>query len=174
MGLDITAYEKVELHSQDLPQDEAWDGGEDLYEAGLSYDVVWNGIPFPDRCAPLIVPEKGKGNVYVCTGREIDFRAGSYGGYGAFRELLCKIANLPEPREQWQNRDEYQGAPFFELVNFSDCEGVIGATACAELAADFAAFQWHADRMAGDWLETYNNWRNAFELARNGGCVRFH
>lgn len=65
------------------------------------------------------------------------------------------------------------GEAFVELINFSDCEGVIGAEVAKKLAADFAAYQDKAGDK-GDFARVYASWRKAFELAADGGAVCFH
>ncbi len=175
MGLDIVAYERLELKAQDMDEREVYDLVEKLWDDGVQSVTLWPSMDFTERAAPLVVPSaKGKATVYACSGAELDFRAGSYGGYGAFREWLCRLASIPEPRVQWAAPEKYAGLPFFELVNFSDCEGVIGSIACAELAKDFATYQEQANAANDEWLTPlYAKWRQAFELAAKDGCVRF-
>ena len=77
----------------------------------------------------------------------------------------------------WRSCWSGQQGPFCELINFSDAEGIIGASVSAELAKDFAEFQERAASF--DWQhphfkELYQQWREAFELASDNGAVRFH
>ena len=71
-----------------------------------------------------------------------------------------------------------QGRPFFELIHFSDCEGIIGPKISAKLAKDFADNQAKADVYRVDeasWFrEKYSDWRRAFEMAADNGAVEFH
>ena len=61
------------------------------------------------------------------------------------------------------------------MINFSDCEGVIGPKTSAKLAKDFAEFQAQADAHPDDWFrDLYTTWRRAFELASDDGAVGFH
>lgn len=183
MGLDITAYEKVELRAQDLDDEAAYALVHELDEQGVRDVTIWYSRDFIERAAPLVVPStKRLANVYVSTGAVRVFGAGSYSGYNRFREWLCDMAGIATPRAQWADPEHYDLLPFHELVNFSDCEGVIGSTACAELAKDFADYQGKADVYDGpgsefdrDWFRRkYADWRKAFELAEHGGCVEFH
>jgi hypothetical protein len=70
--------------------------------------------------------------------------------------------------------------PFWELIQFADNEGYIGPTVAAKLATDFANWADRAKEFAKDpevgewWLVSYNKWRQAFELAADGGVVDFH
>lgn len=58
------------------------------------------------------------------------------------------------------------------------CEGYIGATVAAKLAADFKAYRSAASSVDVEdrecWLEQYENWARAFALAARGGVVEFH
>ena len=175
MGLDIIAYEHLELKAQDIPESEVYALTESLCDAGTQTVTLWHSMDFIERAAPLLAPSaKGLATVYAASGTEYNFRAGSYGGHGAFREWLCELASIPAPRAQWAESEKHAGLPFFELVNFSDCEGVIGATAAAELAKDFALYQAQADAANDEWFTPlFAQWRKAFELAAKGGGVRF-
>lgn len=176
MGLDITAYERVELKAADLTHDATWKLVDDLYDQDVRTLVLLSAKEYTERCAPMIAPAAGCVNVYTVSGETFDFRAGSYSGHGHFRRWLCGMAGIATPEQQWADPAKYAPLPFHELVNFSDCEGVIGSAAAAELAADFAAYQEQAERFAGDdkyFMRVYNDWRKAFELAQHGGAVRF-
>jgi hypothetical protein len=106
------------------------------------------------------------------------FRAGSYGGYNTWRERLCRFALDVEPNDVWTDPKAFAGQAFVELINFSDAERSIGPVTSAKLAADFAA---HYKRVAAraitlgdeevDFIDRYEHWRRAFELASADGFV---
>lgn len=111
------------------------------------------------------------------------FRAGSYSGYNWWRKQLSVLAHDVEPEEIWDGELE-DGAAFVELIDFPDNEGAIGPKTSAKLAADFAV---HAEAIenkaretiedAGEldyFLESYGEWKTAFELAMHDGFVVFH
>ncbi|WP_414616619.1 hypothetical protein [Stenotrophomonas muris] len=112
------------------------------------------------------------------------FRAGSYGGYNQWREQLAVLAGYPAAQyEKWGRSQDshcvacWNGAtgPFSELINFSDCEGVIGTSVSSKLARDFAEHQSKADAHPDErFRERYALWRRAFEKASDRGCVYFH
>ena len=105
----------------------------------------------------------------------ISFRAGSYGGYNAFREELSRLALGAEPRTVWNNLEAYEGRPCFEIVHFSDCEGAIGPDTSAKLAADFKALTEKAEvALDAYYVGTFNNFKQAFEEAAGNGFVIFH
>lgn len=175
MGLDITAYSKIQ--KLDVPVD---DDGEPLDWSGNMFVVCVNDDFGPERWAGLV--DRG-----VYGYEEVhSFRAGSYGGYNAWRDELARIAGYPLAQyESFGMQRESHAAhawkhpnsplPFIELVNFSDCEGVLCAAVAAKLAKDFS--EWD-ERMAAStvpWFkERYDEWRKALELAADGGCVCFH
>lgn len=169
MGLDITAYSglsKLNAHKND--DGEAVDNatGETLHWD--AYCSPYVNPDFPDRAVSLEVD-----GIY---GYEdsFGFRAGSYGGYNQWRDMLARMAGYAGGAQgAWDS----EGGPFWELINFSDCEGSIDATVSAKLAADFAEFQPKAEAFAAAnsyFLELYATWRRAFEMAAQGGMVDFH
>jgi hypothetical protein len=109
------------------------------------------------------------------------FRAGSYSGYGEFRRALCRAILGVEPQRVWEEQEAFKGRPFFNLINFSDCEGVIGPLTASKLADDFADPQHrakfetqmkdHADR--DYYLQKYDEWAEAFKVAADNGMVIF-
>ena len=171
MGLDICYYGGLhKLSSQ--PTDQA--AIERLLDRR---DVVhiYSNESFPGRAEPL---EQGAFYTFDFEGE--GFRAGSYSGYGNWRRQLAKLAGYQSPEAVWDSISITSG-PFYELINFSDCEGTIGPAVSAKLAADFAEFQSAADKSVddGDWdpkyfVSLYNNWRKAFETAADNGAVCFH
>lgn len=168
MGLDITAASKIEL-IPDAPVDL------DAFHIGANPDE------FADRADGL------KPGLYR-SHAELNFRAGSYSGYNAWREQLAELAGYPAqpanfgdavrgrpPKEHSAGAWSATSGPFWELINFSDCEGVIGPRTSAKLAKDFADHQAKADAHPDEWFrDLYAMWRRAFELASDAGAVDFH
>lgn len=157
MGLDITAYKDIQKVTGAYVLD-----GEPVDGAGNELDynshvTICINEPFKDRADDLI-------DGTVCTFSEaFEFRAGSYSGYSIWREKLAELANWPKVK-----------GPFWELICFSDCEGVIGPKTSAKLAKDFADYQKKADDHKDDYFrERYNDWRKAFEMASQNGMVDF-
>jgi len=173
MGLDITAYETVDLTP--VPRGD----GEDDWP---KYIAVWNNSMFETRARPLEARPDAEGRPTVRyridSGRAVSFRAGSYSGYNRFREELCRLAHGIEPRDLWKACAENGGmvpGPFVEMINFSDAEGIIGPEACARLADDFDEYYEQAKGCLDSWnLRTYEDFRGAFRLAAGAGCVQFH
>lgn len=182
MGLDITAYSK--LRAVGLHTEETWCDNEDHIGAFAyaSFPASFEGLPI------LGTKTAGgctffEGGCYEPTDgtKTLDFPAGSYLGYGLWREDLARQFNPARV-----HRDELPAhmdepdpeLPFYELIWFADDEGCIGELAAANLLADFEA---HAGRYSpgaglysGGWREKYHDWTEAFRLAADGGLVRFH
>lgn len=182
MGLDITAYRRVTKLDVNFDEDgEAID--KDTGEP-VDYDVRAYANPhFPGR-------EEGAENRAAYTAQEsMGFRAGSYSGYNAWRNELAKLAGYPEtPFESFGNVRMRHDAgawvagsgPFWELINFSDCEGTIGPVVSSKLAKDFSEWDERAKQhdedagLNGGLYERFQEWRQAFEMAADGGLVDFH
>ena len=80
--------------------------------------------------------------------------------------------------EAVQTISQKEGLPFVELIDFSDCEGVIGPKVAAKLAKDFADYEFMASAFAAEsnddfFLALYREWRRAFEWAADGGMIYF-
>lgn len=69
------------------------------------------------------------------------FRVGSYSGYNWWREILARLVGIKNLNDFWikaggiDNRNGPE--PFFELLNFSDCEGTLPYRECKRLLKDF-------------------------------------
>jgi hypothetical protein len=105
------------------------------------------------------------------------FQAGSYMYYSKWRNQLAEMAGLGSA-EAVRTNPEKKGLPFVELIDFSDCEGVIGPKVAAKLAKDFADYEFSASAFAVEseddfFLALYREWRRAFEWAADGGMVYF-
>lgn len=162
MGLDITAV------SQAVKTD-LTDGQYEDLDDYRSHARVWIEPCFAERANDLT------DGIYRIEGQRQDFRAGSYGGYNQWRDTLSRVM-LDVPAETvWEHRADYQEAPFYPLIDFSDCEGVIGPQTCALLAYDFARFADKAATVPDDyWRQKYALWQQAFTLAADHGFVKFH
>lgn len=175
MGLDITAYRQIKL-APDAEIDSAGDV--------VDYDNfmhVYVNPDYPERAADLV--DRG---IYTSGTDSVGFRAGSYGGYNAWREELAQLAGYPAAPYTYYSTTQMRhdagawaatAGPFWELINFSDCDGAIGPAASAKLARDFA--EWDDRAKAKDGPEStfyarYTQWRSAFEMAADSGLVSFH
>ena len=163
MGLDISAYRQMtKLNKFDLELDD--DG----------YPVNGDALRLFDQSDYW--PRQGEGidiSSYYDYGKEdFGFRAGGYSWYNAWRSQLAQMAGLQENDLTVESTE-----PFAELVFFSDCEGYIGPVVSAKLARDFSDFAERAlefSKTHEHFLDNYNNFRYAFEMASDNGMVNFH
>ncbi len=169
MGLDITYVANITPVADGEGIDE---DGEVLWNEG--YRNLYLNDAFPDHCT-----EWPDNTVYQDTG-ECTFRAGSYSGYSMWRDHLAKMNGMTA--EAYWEQGYSDELPFCWLINFSDCEGVIGTAKCAILAKEFEANRPKAVDYAASldaehnvwFLELYDEWAEAFKTAANGGAVLFH
>ena len=117
---------------------------------------------------------------------EHSFRAGPYSYYNRFRETLSMSMHGIMPVQIWNavNEFEFENTAFIEMIDFSDCEGCIGAEVSNKLYHDFAnnrhrfkeyidSQDWAEEKIV-DYLEVYEDFMKAFEIAGRGGIVIFH
>lgn len=167
MGIDVTWYSHVTpLHG--LSDDAAEEMGGTRFCANDD---------FPGREAPLV----GGWHTFQNHG---DVLTMGYISYTHWRNWLAKIAGWPSKADPFSSNeashcvDCWDGAqgPFAELINFSDCEGTLGATVCSKLAKDFAEFDAKAAASGtGYYYEIYKRFRHATETAAaTRGAIRFH
>lgn len=166
MGLDITAYKNVKL----IETLRAYEDYESKYDWQDNYDFLSANVlsMWADRSSDLT-----PGGVYSYED-SMGFRAGSYSWYNYWRNELSKMMLNVEASDVWNNPDRYKEMPFYELINFSDCEGVLGTQVCRDLAEDFETYLSIAVMHTDEWfVDKYNNWLEAFKFAENG-YVDFH
>lgn len=179
MGLDITAYKGIK--KLDVLFNENEEAVDPVTREPIGWDTytrLYVNSNFPGRADDI------QDRACYAYDDMDGFRAGGYGGYNQWRDELAKLAGYPQGEYEQYGRmwpshcvECWNGAtgPFSELIYFSDCEGTIGTAVSKKLAADFAAFQTKADEHPDEWFrEKYADWRKAFEMASEDGCVSFH
>jgi len=187
MGLSVTAYENVDFDSymddnelSDEQRDECYD----------TMHLLSNGYE------PLGQSD-GIDTGFYNVGNYSKSFSGAYSGHKHFRSsltnFLYEVDFGTEPGqffefildEDGDVKRGYKKSPFIELFLFSDCEGFIGPKTSAKLHEDFVSYGvefkeylensekyiGHAKDM---YLEKYNNWLEAFQVASNNGFVDFH
>ena len=191
MGLDISVISQIKPIY--IPEDiELW--SDEYYDWEEKQDIegsVWNFQPntyFPEQSKGL---PKGFG---YGTGEEYSFRAGSYSGYGEWRDLLARVALDMGSEGVWNKIDSGEGyseIPFSEQLNFSDADGIIGPVASKKLYNDYVSYEkdimkkldryylkyedFEIDGETYQWFkQKYNDWKEAFRIASNNGAVIFH
>jgi hypothetical protein len=164
MGLDIYAVSRVER----VTTPESTDDGINVWQDGF------------DRIAGLEV------GIYQPTSKseEHEFRAGSYSHYNWFRRNLSLMIYGQTSEVVWMNKDAFEGRPFYELIDFSDCEGVFGPEVSEKLHSDFETnrpnmIKYCLDNFINDdttydnVMEIYDDFTKAFKLASKDGLVLF-
>jgi len=103
--------------------------------------------------------------------KSVSFRAGSYSGYNQWRDWLAKLSGWKSAEACWGVT--HSKGPFYELINFSDCSGVIGPATSKKLAKDFADYENKVPRADAHFHDLYLKWKEAFELAADDGAIVF-
>jgi hypothetical protein len=172
MGLDISAYRQLtKVRPLFASEKENYEVEDETENSVAFYNL--NDEDFPKQ------PEGIESFTLYEAAEEMGFRAGSYSGYNSWRNELAKVAGFKSDQDAWEHGKF--GDPFYEVINFTDCDGVIGPKFAAKLAKDFADNQERAEAHAktlgtdAEWfIGKYAEWREAFEMAADNGAVRFH
>lgn len=170
-GLDVTAYTRLApVASPQLDQD-----GEPIGEK----QVMLVPVEFVERFTGLT-----PNGVYRYEAA-FEFRAGSYSGYNHWRNELARLAGyaatpdtLPDGKIEMRYDAtvwRLQKGPFWELIDFSDSEGVIGPVVCKRVYADFVQYH-HAALQHPDenFRAAYAEWMKAFAMCADEGAIVFH
>lgn len=177
MGLDITAYKNIKKSEAKINDDGyAIDPATGAELANGVYFSTWLNPDFPGRADDI---EDGAVYTYEdCTGHGV-----GYVSHFWWRDELAKMAGyavaeldtgVTKERNHFGGACQADSGPFFELINFSDSEGIIGTEVSKKLAADFAKFEGNSKGMGERFTTLYQLWQSAFEMASENGCVRFH
>lgn len=173
MGLDIIVYSKLE-HQRDERVEEVMESlfsplGEEIIEICEEEENL--------RCSDMAI---GKWHRTDAT-QEAHFRAGSYSGYNQFRNLLAQAFHGVDAEAIWSDEDSFEGTPFYEMINFSDCDGVFGPTDSAKLYQDFEAGDddfvdfigehFEDDDEGEHYLNVYREFKEGFRLAADEGIL---
>lgn len=171
MGLDITVHTQVEkIPTSAVPLTE--DGEIDYVEAWET-DLVHTFVI--DAGFMQSLRGLDQDGWVKSVGDSYHFRAGSYGGYGFWRDALSYFALGVPASYVWAMPQAYTDKPFFELINFADNEGSIGPEAAADLAEDFRNLHDKAKAdMEPDVLRLYETWMKACADAAHRGMIEFH
>jgi hypothetical protein len=161
MGLDISAYSRIQKV-------------EDTDEASI---YIRRNIPELDQGQDIEEGEYKEADDCEAHG----FRAGSYSGYGVFRNLLSEKIHGVSSKEIWENPEIFSDKEFYNLINFSDCEGFFGPCVSKKLHQDFidnrekftASIQ-EVNPYPGYYERVYDDFTLGFEIASKGGVLLFH
>jgi hypothetical protein len=150
MGIDISAYS----------------GLTKIVNPGSERDdlvLLTDNTDFPGRIAP-----QTEGHYSVED--SIDVLSMGYGSYNRWRDWLAKLAGWDNANDCWNATE----GPFWELINFSDCEGTIGTDACQKLLKDFNDYAERAHaNTTGFEYEHYDDVHEGLKLAAQDGALKF-
>jgi hypothetical protein len=114
---------------------------------------------------------------------EADVLQMAYTSYGHWRDLVAQASCGMTTEALWGHLEvlDPDTVPFYELLNFSDCEGTVGPLAAAELASDFTdeareRFVRSLPEGMDPWsrehfLEAWDGWRRGVALAAQSGLI---
>lgn len=173
MGLDISAYSGLKL--LDVVYDRSGEPIDPTTRKKIqSYVSLIANQDFPGRESPF---EDGE---YSYVTQENVYYS-SYGGYGIFRNDLAKYAGYPEAYDRSYPHFYVVGCwnagsgPFYELICFSDCEGVIGTTVATKLLKDFETFDDQVRKLSNEpFYKKYCGLTDGLRIATDQGILLFH
>ena len=174
MGLDIRYYSNIKELESEIDEDDYDEEVIRVYEND-GFDYQLGSLKKNALYIPTDNTETGS------------FRAGSYGGYNQWRNMLAMMAGYESDESVWNDFDSQlryikikniegeniQMKPFYELIYFSDCEGVIGPNISKKLHQDFVDFHKKIKGQDRMFIEKYKEWETAFKVASNNGLVKF-
>lgn len=100
----------------------------------------------------------------------------SYSTYNDFRNQICNMANGVDDSDVWCNYGWYEGKPFVEMVNFTDCDGSFDYVIAEKLLKDFESFRDKAKETLGEWF--FGIYQSYIEILKQcvdcKGIVRYH
>lgn len=190
MGLDISYFTEIEKYDGKVETDDNGNINQNwLEENGLvrldPQQKRERKIKRADGIEGLYHFEDGDG-----------FRAGSYGHYNLFRELLARTVfkirdeeldseikrrAKKASRKIWRNPEGYKDEPFYEQIDFPDHAGVIGPETAEKLAKDYnehedtfrEVAEKHYGSDASGLIDSYQNWKKALNAVAGNGAIKF-
>jgi hypothetical protein len=151
MGLNISVYTEKRFLGATEPEDEDWDYAEYDFETNKRIGF-YEGVRIGDS-----------GNI-------------PYSSYNMLREKLCKFTIGIDINLVWERPMPYY--PFIEIINFSDCEGMINNNNCKKLNDEFIKWESRIKEIAKDdtyFLNFYENISSLFKLAvENNGIISYN
>ena len=182
MGLDIMAISNLEKKDKLSEEQKAlpWE----FQPAKKATRIKIDATPYGSEHGGFNKCDDMEGGKYAATDEttEHHFRAGSYSGYNRFRKLLSEGVVGVDPHTLWENEDPYKDSPMFDMINFSDCEGILGTGVCKKLYPQFLEnrdkFENYLKETFGhdanqvEWeMSTYDDFTEAFKLGSQNGIV---
>lgn len=173
MGLVITAYSNACLTSAAVYVE-----GDGIVDAvtkdptHLNYVAPYVNPDFPGRA-----DEISSRSVYQYERQSIAFK-GSYSTYSRFRDNLAKFAGAPDAQWYWDHDPTIM--PFYDMIQFSDCEGTLGKLSCERLLRGFEYLQPRLNRLnmpfeeAEEFRKQYLDIMNGLRVAVCNGFLTYN
>ena len=191
MGLDITYYSNI-IKATLVEYDTEEDQEDEFY----NHDIYTQDNIFNYQLGSLKKITAYDMTSHSETGH---ISMGSYGGYNSWRNQLAVLAGYVSAKEVWIDIDfdpmktkfyslRYHNLKklknpdyeikniksFYEIINFSDCEAVIGPEISKKLYRDFIDFDDKAKNEEKYFYEKYKELTEAFRVASKKGAVVYH
>jgi hypothetical protein len=175
MGLDIRAISKIELE----PSDEVKAIRERLFTS-VGDEILELEPTIRSHAEYSMHTQDMVDGVYFDTreSQECDMSF-SYGGYNDFRNRICFALNGVDAKEVWANPEVYENSLAYKVINFSDCEGIIGTTVSKEiyeqlvLGRDKYVEYVKSNPFMHYGIEHYDRFTRVFELGADEGIVLY-
>lgn len=179
MGLDIRATSNITVETVNP----------EIYVYETSVMMNETGTIFLNRDFPYHSQSFGSAgeSVNYCLSTESEtyhFSCGSYSSYNKFRNLLSLAVLGVKAETAWESGETYINSPLWDIINFSDCEGVIDTEICEKLLNEFKdnrdkfiSYLKGSDDIGEmdteHYTETYDEFIKAFELGAKSGFVEY-
>lgn len=165
MGLAINAYRQLRL--VDAKYDE--ETGDFISPTGEILRGVIGLYPNSDFPNHTHLTETSR--IHKDNGEPNSIRVGSYSYYYYWRVAIATLFGNNVGDRSWLN---IENAPFNELLNFSDCEGVITGGYLNKIQQDFNVyFELAEEKLPTHYFETYCEIKEMFDFAAPNGVIIF-
>ena len=153
MGVSITAYKNIKFLAKEIDWDNIGKDEIGLYKVGFDRSDGFSE------------------GTYSFTD-EFTIMSKSYGGYNIWRNNLCGAVHSFQAQYLWDHREfeGFQALAFYELIDFSDCEGFLGPYTCSKLLADFKGYEEDLKISEVDYVD---EWIIGLEMVAGNGVVKF-
>lgn len=170
MGLDVAVYNQLKK------LDKRPDDVNAFYIRCCAGDPSWLSYIAPFQEDDLL------------SGEEVFYkRIGSYSYYNRWRDSLAQLAGYKKRKYEYLAGvvresacvDLWKGVVtegiFYELINFTDCDGFLGPLTCQKLSQDFIDFQKKIDEglihisdvmEVRDFMDTFQTFKEAFGMVK--------
>lgn len=157
MGLDVSVYRNLRKPTVEETENEEWDVSTHVDHPSWKYKMnnfEADSYYMADRI----------------DGADVRY---SYSSHSFFRNELCRITNW---EMDFDNCEELKDKPFYEMINFTDCDGCLDWEIASILYKNFCDHEETARKEFNNrWFGKYQDWKNVFKEGKEvGSLVDFH